>query len=425
MATVTGTNASDPKLEGTSLADQIFGLGGNDILIGFDGDDLLEGGAGADELFGSTGFDTASYKGSPSGVAIELQYGFVSGGHAAGDHLYSIEGVIGSAYGDVLDGSDQRDVLRGEGGADFLFGYDGNDLLDGGSGNDELDGGAGADELRGGTGVDLVYYGLSDAAVRVDLATGQGFGGDAEGDRLTGIENLEGSARGDHLTGDAAGNRLLGGAGDDVIFGGGGNDVIVGGAGADTLDGGAGIDTVDYSRVTFGLTVDLVAGQDADGYPYGSISGFERVIGTAFNDLLFADSGANGLIGGAGDDFLLGGLGRDEFTGGTGADRFRFSFTSESGKTASHPRRGPRLPPCRGRSPRFQPDGRLHQPRRRPGPDLHRPESLHRRGPGPLSSSRATIPWSRSTPPATRVAEMQIQLDGRVQLAATDFFFID
>ena len=72
-----------------------------------------------------------------------MRDGSASGGHAAGDHIYSIEGVIGSAYGDVLDGSDQRDALRGEGGADFLFGYDGNDLLDGGSGNDELDGGAG------------------------------------------------------------------------------------------------------------------------------------------------------------------------------------------------------------------------------------------------------------------------------------------
>ena len=173
------------------------------------------------------------------------------------------------------------------------------------------------------------------AAVRIDLATGQGFGGDAEGDRLSGIENVEGSARGDHLTGNAAGNRLLGGDGDDVIFGGGGNDVIVGGPGADKLDGGAGIDTVDYSRVASGLTIDLVAGQDADGYPYGTISGFERVIGTAFNDRLRADGGANGLIGGAGDDFLLGGLGRDELTGGTGADRFRFSFTTESGVTAA------------------------------------------------------------------------------------------
>ena len=72
MATITGTNASDPELEGTNLADQIFGLGGNDILIGFDGDDVLEGGKGADQLFGSLGFDTASYKGSQAGVTVVL-----------------------------------------------------------------------------------------------------------------------------------------------------------------------------------------------------------------------------------------------------------------------------------------------------------------------------------------------------------------
>ena len=62
-ATTPTTNFTGPM-----LADQIFGLGGNDILIGLDGDDLLEGGAGADELFGSDGFDYASYKGSPTGV---------------------------------------------------------------------------------------------------------------------------------------------------------------------------------------------------------------------------------------------------------------------------------------------------------------------------------------------------------------------
>ena len=99
MARVTGSDASDPELEGTNLADQIFGLGGNDILIGFDGDDELEGGAGADELFGSAGFDSASYRASEAGVRIHLDVAFVTGGDATGDHLYSIEGLIGSAHG--------------------------------------------------------------------------------------------------------------------------------------------------------------------------------------------------------------------------------------------------------------------------------------------------------------------------------------
>jgi len=75
MAIITGTSGDDKEpneLEGTELADQIYGLAGNDTLVGFGGDDVLEGGAGADELFGSGGFDYASYKSSPAGVGVFL-----------------------------------------------------------------------------------------------------------------------------------------------------------------------------------------------------------------------------------------------------------------------------------------------------------------------------------------------------------------
>jgi Ca2+-binding RTX toxin-like protein len=243
MAIVTGTDASDPELEGTALADQIFGLGGDDILIGFGGNDTLEGGAGADELFGSNGFDYASYRGSNQGVFVDING--VQSGHATGDHLYSIEGLIGSAYGDVLGGldlGDQRNVLRGEGGSDVLYGRGGNDLLDGGiggdtlnggsgndelrggDGNDQLDGADGADQLRGGAGFDVARYDFSTQAVRVDLAAGTGIGGIAEGDRLSGIEGLHGSGGNDHLSGDDRSNRLVGFDGSDILTGRGGAD---------------------------------------------------------------------------------------------------------------------------------------------------------------------------------------------------------
>jgi Ca2+-binding RTX toxin-like protein len=196
MAIVTGTNASDPELEGTSLADQILGLGGNDILIGFDGDDELEGGAGADELFGSAGIDFASYRGSSSGVFVDING--ILAGDASGDRLYSIEGLIGSAHADVLGGLniiDERNVLKGDGGNDALYGRGGDDLLDGGTGADLLNGGSGTDELRGSAGADQLIGGEGGdqlrggggldiavyfSTVRVDLATGVGSGGDAE-----------------------------------------------------------------------------------------------------------------------------------------------------------------------------------------------------------------------------------------------------
>lgn len=243
MAIVRGTDASDPELEGTGVADQIFGYGGNDILIGVDGDDILEGGAGADQLFGSTGFDYASYRGSSSAVFVDANG--IQAGDAAGDQLYSIEGIIGSAFSDVLgslDIGDQRNVLRGEGGADVLFGRGGNDLLDGGSGNDSLNGGQGADELRGGggadrldggsgadllrggAGFDIAWYGSGSEAVRVDLAAGTGSGSDAEGDRLSGIEGVQGSGGNDHLSGNDQANLLVGAQGTDILTGRGGAD---------------------------------------------------------------------------------------------------------------------------------------------------------------------------------------------------------
>ena len=261
MAIINGTNASDPELEGTNLADQIFGLGGSDILIGFDGDDEVEGGKGADQLFGSLGFDTASYKGSQAGVTVVLSEPYVVGGDATGDTLFSIEGLRGSAHADILSGDDQRNVLRGEGGADSLNGAEGDDRLEGGGGNDRLFGGYGADELRGGAGTDLAYYGMSDAGVRIDLSTGKGLGGDAAGDRLFGVEGVEGSELNDRISGNAAANRLAGNTGADLLSGAGGADRFVY---FDTSNS-TGINTdsiLDFSR-TQGDRIDL-AGIDAN-----------------------------------------------------------------------------------------------------------------------------------------------------------------
>ena len=137
MAIITGTNGNDKyphELEGTDAADEIHGLAGDDTLIGFNGDDVLEGGVGADELFGSSGFDYASYRSSDQGVAIVLDSFGAEGGHARGDALYSIEGLIGSAWTDYLYGDSERNILRGEGGDDDLEGRAGNDRLEGGGG---------------------------------------------------------------------------------------------------------------------------------------------------------------------------------------------------------------------------------------------------------------------------------------------------
>ena len=244
MAIITGTNASDPELEGTSLADRIFGLGGNDILIGFDGDDVLEGGAGADDLFGSPGLDFASYRSSDRAVQVDLFNFIVTGGHAQGDHLFSIEGVIGSDFADtmvgavfgrnvfrgeagddVLSGGADGDTLEGGDGNDSLTGFGGNDTLNGGNGNDVLIGSGGDDELRGGAGIDRLEFGYVAGGVVADLAAGTATGGPGAGnDRLFGIENLVGTPLGDRLAGNGGTNVLTGSYGADLLVGRGGAD---------------------------------------------------------------------------------------------------------------------------------------------------------------------------------------------------------
>ncbi len=98
--------------------------------------------------------------------------------------------------------------------------------------------------------------GPSAAAVTVDLTAGTGTGGDAEGDTLSEIENLNGSTLADILSGDAVANVLQGGDGDDTLRG---------GAGADTLNGGDGADFADYSGSTAAVVVNLTAGTATGG----------------------------------------------------------------------------------------------------------------------------------------------------------------
>jgi Ca2+-binding RTX toxin-like protein len=111
----------------------------------------------------------------------------------------------------------------------------GNDTLNGGAGNDTLVGGLGADILDGGTGTNLADYSASTAGVSVNLQNGKGTGGAAQGDTLSNIQNLVGSAFADNLVGSSSANALNGAGGNDTLNGGGGADVLTGGAGADTF----------------------------------------------------------------------------------------------------------------------------------------------------------------------------------------------
>ncbi|MCZ8185763.1 MAG: DUF4214 domain-containing protein [Beijerinckiaceae bacterium] len=113
---------------GTELTDFIYGAGGNDIIYGLAGNDTLFGGPGGDRLDGGDGFDTVSYAQEGGAVTVSLFQG-TTGGQAAGDSLFNIENVIGTAFADTLTGNSFENLLIGGGNADVLSGYSGNDIL--------------------------------------------------------------------------------------------------------------------------------------------------------------------------------------------------------------------------------------------------------------------------------------------------------
>jgi Ca2+-binding RTX toxin-like protein len=315
--------------------DYIYGYGGNDYLSGNDGsdrlyggegDDKLRGGYGMDILDGGNGVDTADYLDSGERVVVDLATGQMWRGPQAPrypgveDSLYSIENVNGSGYDDVLRGNDVANVLIGFDGNDYLLGRGGNDTLYGLQGDDILAGGSGADILDGGIGSDTADYYTSASGVWVDLTTGNGLTGDAAGDQLYGIENVNGSSFNDMLVGDANANKLVGLDG---------NDYLAGGAGADILDGGGGIDTASYTSSSAGVWVSLATGSGYFGDAQGDqLSGIENVTGSTSDDTLIGNDGVNVLTGLGGDDYLTGGAGADILDGGSDIDMVSYTHSS-------------------------------------------------------------------------------------------------
>ena len=327
------------NVTGTSHDDTLTGDAGNNDLRGGAGDDSIAGGAGHDRIFGQDGADTLDGGGGTDwldyhfdtvGVTVDLSTNTASGGEAQGDVISNFENIRSGTGNDNLTGDAGNNTLQGQ---------DGDDTLTGGAGNDQLYGGAGADSLSGGDGTDWLRYDDSSEAVgsgvNIDLLTNTASGGAAQGDTISGFENVWGTSHDDTITGDAGNNLLRSGDGDDSIAGGDGNDWIMGQDGADTLDGGDGTDWLDYIWDTEGVTVDLSTNSASGGEAQGDvISNFEHIRGGSAADNLTGDANNNSFVAGAGDDTIDGGdgndwisgqAGNDLLTGGAGRDTFRMA----------------------------------------------------------------------------------------------------
>jgi Ca2+-binding RTX toxin-like protein len=202
----------------------------------------------------------------------------------------------------VTAGNDTVVALAGN---DTIYSGEGNDSIDGGAGKDILVGGAGADTLNGGEGDDVADYATSTAGVVINLATGQGSVGDAQGDTYTGIEGAFGGYGNDTIIAGSGNAYLHGGlGGNDSIVGAAGNDFLAGRAGDDTVTGGDGNDKVygdsddDSGRFTSGTDADLLSGGN----------GNDLVDGGWGNDTLNGDAGNDTMFGGEGADLYIVGV---------------------------------------------------------------------------------------------------------------------
>ncbi len=395
--TINGGDGNDQLIGGAGY-DTLNGGAGDDTLIGGSEADTLNGGTGTDIVNYSDIIDGSavnSYKARNGFVGYAATF---SSGYSAvvalgqgvtydTDMLTSIEGFIGSTGNDTLTlrifsafqsaGGGGNDTIRfinletsaalyidlisgdtrltglgsaqgttivqknvgwtnvvGTDYADYILGTAGANQLSGGGGDDVLTGGDGADRLDGGLGRNFALYVGSLAGVNIDLAAGTASGGEATGDVLIAIQDLDGSAFDDQFSGDANDNELRGEGGNDLLVGrggidylkgGAGNDTLSGGVGADIIDGGEGLDTLDLSRDSADSSrnwnINLVTNAIlVNGLVEDTISNIENIIAGSGDDKIIGGVQDNRILGGAGNDVLNGAGGDDTLSGGSGLD---------------------------------------------------------------------------------------------------------
>ena len=335
-------------LNGGNKGDELSGGVGNDEVYGHDGNDVLNGDTSGRvtaalsidvSMIDADNSETVSLviAGMPKGAIL-------SAGHDNGDGTWSLsveelKGLnVTADDGSVFKLSVTATatdvtgaVMMQHADINVVFDNGNEDLVVGGRGNDNITGGAGNDVLYGGglpTGAPPHVVTVADN----DIVHGN------DGDDFvygnSGDDQVFGDAGNDFVSGGRGDDFVSGGDGDDVMKGNSGNDMMNGEAGDDQMTGGSGFDTLDFSMSMNGMTVDM-SKHVAIGMGNDTINGFEKIIGSEFNDVMIGDSHDNVFVGGAGDDVMRGAKGNDTFTGGTGNDVFQWQksdvFTVKTG----------------------------------------------------------------------------------------------
>jgi Ca2+-binding RTX toxin-like protein len=280
------------------------------------GDDIITGTVnGSGQVLGRI-----SYVSATAGVTVDLIAGTADGDASVGHDTFSfVNAVVGSAYGDVMYGSNNPN-----GTFEQFEGRGGNDFFDG----------------RG--GFDYAVYNndpLVGAAITVNLASGIVSGDASIGtDTLRSIEAVRGTSFND--TYDATGfSGASANAGSNGTF-----NQFEGMAGDDTITGN-GNTRLQYILALDGVTVDIAAGT-AHGTAPGDVAnvgtdtftGVIAVMGSMFGDTLLGGSGNDQFLGLAGDDYIDGRGGFDfaqysnltNVTGGVSVDMAAGTVTGDA-----------------------------------------------------------------------------------------------
>ena len=304
--------AGDDSLQGDTRDDTIYGNAGFDTLYGGAGNDLLVGGTGNDTFVSGPGNDTfdggtvvqllqpgdwvdidrVDYSAASGGVTVDFGAGTAMGDSSVGtDVLIGMEGVVGSAYDDVLIGTSAF--------SEFFLPGAGNDLI------------------YGNGGYDRVMYSDATAGVAIDMASGIVTGDASVGtDTLRGVELIRGSNYGDTFvatgyTGafvpspSANADDAFNGAAFNAFEGLGGNDTVI----------GNGATHLQFDKASGAITVSLTAGTvTGDGsVGFDIFSGVNQIYATAFDDTIYGSNSpiSEGFAGRGGDDTIFGGGGFD------------------------------------------------------------------------------------------------------------------
>jgi Ca2+-binding RTX toxin-like protein len=269
-----------------------------DILHGDNGPNTIYGMDGTDEIYGHGGDDIlyGNHPENPESALLPYFPGFEA------------DKIFGGDGNDTIYGHGDDDLLDGEAGSDTLFGGTGNDHLI------DLDT-ASPDYLDGEAGYDRISADYSSTTAGITFITGQ------ENSRVlpSGDEYHHMETLGTFLTG--SGNDTIRLAAtlesepvDKTIDTGAGNDLVVAdsresypshGRTQDELHGGPGIDTISFEQSTGGITANLTTNATGGHAAEMTISGFENLIGSNFDDILTGTTVTEFILGGGGNDHLI------------------------------------------------------------------------------------------------------------------------